>query len=164
MDWVTFLKIGHIVGTVLGAGGATFAEIQFREAAKDGQVDASESRLLRLTYQVIRVGLVLIVLSGFGYLLYFRIAGFEERLYSPRLWAKLMITGVLVANAFLLHVRRIPIWAGAGVSIVSWYAALVLGAWRSLDASFWMMMFWYVVIVLLVLPLMRAWHRPPQQP
>lgn len=161
VDWSTFLKIGHIVGTVLGAGGATLAEFQLRQAARDGTINQAERGLLGVTYWVIRLGLILIVFSGFGFFLYLRINPHTSFvLYEPRMWAKLTITGILVVNAFLLQVRRVPTWVGAAVSISGWYAALILGAWRSLEAGYVMIMLIFVAAVFPVLWLMRYLHRP----
>lgn len=161
MDWPTVLKISHIVGTVLGAGGATFAGIFLHSAKEDGVVDDTESRFLQLTYWVLRLGLIVLVVSGFGYLLYFRLSGFEERLYSPRLWAKLILTAILLINAILLQVRAVPLWFGGAISIVSWYSALVLGAWRSMDLSNWTLLILYLVIVSLVALFLRQREMVP---
>lgn len=165
MDWSTFLKIGHIVGTVLGAGGATFAEFQLREAARDGTVNRTEGKLLALTYWLIRVGLILIVFSGFGFFLYLRLQPhLAFVLYEPRMWAKLTITAVLVINAFLLQVHRLPTWLGAAVSLTGWYAALVLGAWRSLEAGYVTIMATVVAVLIAMTWLMRYLHQKPATP
>jgi hypothetical protein len=164
MDWSTFLKIGHIIGTVLGAGAATLVEFQLFAAARDGSVNPSEGRLLSVTFWLIRIGLIMIVFSGFGFFLYLRLQGLSFVLYEPRMWAKLTITGLLVMNAFLMHVRRIPLWVGAAISITGWYTALVLGAWRSLEAEYVMIMATYVVVLLPAMWLMRYLHDRPVDP
>lgn len=163
VDWSTFLKITHIIGTVLGAGGATFAEFQLREAARSGGVNRAEGKLLSLVYWLIRVGLILIVFSGFGFFLRLRLEpGLSFVLYEPRMWMKLLITGLLVTNAFMLHVRRIPLWLGAAVSLTGWYAALVLGAWRGLEAGFLLQLIVFMAVLTAVTWLMRYLHERPQ--
>ena len=87
MEIYPFLTISHIVGIVLGVGGATFAEFLYLRALKDGVVDAEEKIILDTTYRIIRIGLFLAVISGFGFLLLFRFTGAEERLLDPKLWA-----------------------------------------------------------------------------
>lgn len=137
------------------------AEFQLREAARDGKVNRAEGKLLSVTYWLIRVGLVLIVFSGFGFFLYFRLhPNLVHILYEPRLWAKLTITALLVVNAFLLHVHRIPTWVGAAISITGWYAAVILGAWRSLEAGYIFLMLAFGAVLLPVLWLMRSLHQP----
>lgn len=162
MDWTTFLKISHIIGTVLGAGGATFAEFQLRAASRDGTVNQAEGRLLSVTYWLIRVGLIIVVFSGFGFFLYLRLQPhLSFVLYEPRMWAKLTITGLLVVNAFLLHVRRLPLWLGAAISLTGWYGALILGAWRSLELGYLLLMAIFVAVLLPVSWLMRYLHQRP---
>ncbi len=164
MDWRTVITITHIIGTVLGVGGATFAEVFYRKALKDGAVDETEGSFLGTTYRVLRIGMVLLVLSGFGYLLLTRLSGRTEHLYDPRLWMKLTMTVVILVNALLMALRKIPPWFGAAISIVSWYGALVLGIWRKLDASFFTILLWYAVVVAIAAFIFRAWKTGERSP
>lgn len=150
---------------MLGTGGATLAEFQLRQAARDGKVNPSEGAMLSLTYWLIRIGLIMIVFSGFGFFLYLRLQPhLSFVLYEPRMWAKLTLTGMLVINAFLLQTRRIPVWIGAALSLTGWYGALVLGSWRSLDAGFLMIMSVFTVVALAAMWLMRYLHQPLSRP
>lgn len=149
MGWENFLTIGHIIGTVLGVGGATFAEIFYIKSAKDGKIDPYESDTLRTVYFVLRLGLIILVISGFGFLLSTRLEGQSIYLYSPRTWAKLTITLLIAINAILLQVRKMPIFLGGPISLTSWYAALIIGAWR-MRASFVEIMSIFVLAVILV--------------
>ncbi len=79
---------------------------------------------------------------------------------SPRFWAKMTIVLIASLNGFVMHrllfpifarcarektaigsaefIRYAPLLVIAGpVSAISWYAALILGAWRSLRLSYW---------------------------
>ena len=129
----TIITISHIIGTVLGAGGATFAEIFYIKSMRDGQVDPTESSFLKTTYRVIRIGLIILILSGLAYFILFRIEGRTTVLYSERMWAKIILTLIILGNAILLQARKIPFWLGSAISLTSWYAALVLGVWRSMQ-------------------------------
>ena len=64
MDLHTLLVLVHVAGTILGVGGATIAEVQVLKALKDGKVDANERALMHANYFIIRVGTVIVVLSG----------------------------------------------------------------------------------------------------
>ena len=160
-----FLILSHIIGTVLGVGGATFAEILSMRALKDGTINKEESALLKAVYTTLRVGLIIAVLSGFGFLLFFRINGQEDRLLDPQLWAKMTIVTVLVFNALLLTLHRIPFWLGGAISLTSWYAALVLGSWRGLSSSYVNIILVYILAIFLVagiLHVIKKWYfRPP---
>lgn len=151
MGIYTFLIIIHLTGTVLGVGAATFAEIFYLKALKDGVISPEEGSTLRTIYSVLRIGLVLSVLSGFGFLLLYRMTGQEERLFDPALWAKMSIIIILVVNALLLQLRRIPMWLGAPLSLASWYAAMVIGAWHDIAYSYIEIMLGYIVSVVLMI-------------
>ncbi len=162
--WYIFLTAGHIIGTALGVGGATLAEIFYLKSSRDGVVDAAEASFLKTTYRVLRVGMLLLVLSGFGYLLLARIAGTTEALYSPKLWAKLTIILILLAGVLLWQAKKVPMWLGSPVSLVSWYAALILGIWRGLAAPYLTIMVWYaaaIVVVGVILHFIRKALAPP---
>ena len=135
MDWYTILIIAHIVGVALGVGGATFAEVNLVYAKRDGEISPDENALMQSTYAVLRLGFFLLVLSGFGFLLYYRLSGAEELLYSSALWAKFAVIGILSASAVLMQLRLIPLLWGSAVSITSWYAALVLGVFARGDVN-----------------------------
>lgn len=149
MDWRTFITLGHIIGTVLGVGGATFAEIFYIKASRDGIIDPVEKEFLKTTYRFLRIGLIVLIISGFGYLILARLTGQTANLYNPRLWAKMLITVVLLLNAIALQARIMPLWLGSGVSLASWYAALILGAWRT-EISFFKIIFIYVLAVIII--------------
>ncbi len=152
MEWHTFLVVIHLIGTALGVGGATFAEIFLFKAVRDGEIDPIESSFMQVTYRVVRVGLVFLVLSGFGFLIFYRLTGLEERLYSPLLWAKLSIVVVILINAILLQTRRIPLWLGSALSFASWYAAMLMVPLRSaiMPISYLEIIAWYIVSVVVV--------------
>lgn len=161
MSIYTFLVLTHIIGAILGTGAATFAEIFYVRALKDGVVTPEEGAGLKVIYTILRVGLVLAVVSGFGFLLLYRVTGLEERLLDPKLWAKMTIIVVLVVNALLLQLHRIPMWLGASLSLTSWYAATILGAWRMVPYSYIQIMLGYlvaVVVVAVVLSRIKSWY------
>lgn len=164
MSWQILLTFFHIIGTVLGVGGATFAEIFYCKAMKDGHVDPLEGDFLKATYRLLRIGMVLLILSGFGFFALYRINGYGELLYDPRFLAKVTLIAIIFFNALLLQTKKIPFWLGSSLSFTSWYAALVLGAWRSIDASYLSIMASYagaVIAVALILHVIRKLYLKP---
>src|SRR3989338_5578424 len=150
MPWDIIIRISHVIGTVLGVGGATMSQIFIFKALSDGKVSKTEDQWLKITYTVLRIGLVVLVISGFAFLLHSRLEGFEERLYSARTWSKIIMTLIILINAVLLQVRRIPFWLGSSVSLVSWYGALVLGVWRGLTAGYLGIFSVYIIAIFVV--------------
>ena len=165
MNWHSFLIIVHLIGTVLGVGGATFAEIFYLKAKRDGVIEPLEVDYLKTSYLVLRIGLFILIISGFGFLLFYRLSGYGGGLLNPKLWAKLAIVVILILNAFLIQIRKIPMWLGASVSLTSWYGAMILGAWRTLDASFISIIIAYVIAIFIVvgiLELIKRYLKIPQ--
>ena len=150
MDWYTFLIITHLIGTVLGVGGATFAEIFYLKAKKDGIIEPLEIDHLRTIYFVLRIGLFISIITGFSFLLFYYLIGASELFLNPKLWAKLLIVTILVLNAFLIKFKKIPMWLGASISLTSWYGAMILGAWRTLNVSFINIIIIYIIAIFIV--------------
>ncbi|MDZ4226963.1 MAG: hypothetical protein U1D26_00625 [Patescibacteria group bacterium] len=156
----------HIIGTVLGVGAATFAEIHYTRFNADDIVTDDERKTLAITYTVMRAGLFLLVISGFGFLLYLRLTEYTDLLTSATFLAKMTVVGVLVGNALLLQARIMPLAVGAAVSLTSWYTALVLGVLRDTNASYVEILVYYVGTIMLVggvLRLIRIRYHAPQQ-
>jgi hypothetical protein len=158
MDLYTALVLAHVVGTVLGVGGATFAEVNLIRALKDGEITPEEGYLMRGVYAILRLGFFLLIVSGFGFLLYYRLHGMEEFLYSEKLWAKLTVIGVLSVNAILLQTHKIPLLWGSAISFVSWYMALALGVMRGVDYSYGMILIVYGILIILAYGGMKKIH------
>jgi FtsH-binding integral membrane protein len=152
------LVIMHIIGTVLGVGAATFAEIHYTRFASDDIITDDERKTLATTYTVMRAGLFLLALSGFGFLLYFRLTENVEILLSPAFWAKMTVVAVLIGNALLLQMRLMPFAVGTAVSLTSWYTALVLGVIRPTDTTYVEFLVYYGVAIVLVGVVLR-WIR-----
>ena len=64
MDPLTLLIIGHLIGSVLGVGGATFIEIFLNKALRDGEVNPTEGSFLKATFTTVRVGLLISLVTG----------------------------------------------------------------------------------------------------
>lgn len=148
MDLHTILVLVHIIGTILGVGGATIAEVQIVKALKDGKVDASEKALMHANYFIIRVGTVIVVLSGILLVWWWlKEGGSDWVLTSHKVWVKEIITVLIVLNAVALSRRWVPLWLGSAVSFTSWWAATVLGVWRDVPYSFWTLLIGYIIAV-----------------
>lgn len=146
----------HILGAVLGTGGATFAEIFSIKALRDGVVEPIEADYLKTVYVIIRIGLILTILSGFGFLFLYRVGGHSEFIYNVKLWAKLTVIIILTLNAILLQAHKMPFWLGGPISFVSWYTALFLGIFRKIDAGYFTIMLWYVVALIVCIVAFRS--------
>ena len=150
MDVYLFLILAHTIGAVLGVGGATLAEVLLVKALKDGSMDPLESNLMHGVYSVVRVGFVISLMSGFSFLILYKINGQTGQIWSPVLWAKMTVVFFIGLNAILLQARAIPLKLGSAVSFVSWYTALFLGVFiRDLSAGYFSIIFVYLIALIL---------------
>lgn len=148
IDSFEIFTIFHILGTILGVGGATISDIVFFKATKDGTIQDKEWGILRYISFVIWTGLIVAILSGIGFLLQM------DDINNPKIWAKVTIIGVIFLNGVFLHWKIFPLFASmvgkkmedtqfvnnmtmvftsGAISITSWYLVFIMGAWRGLN-------------------------------
>ena len=63
-----WLLIGHIVGAILGVGGATFIEVNLNIALKDGKMDATDKAFMAKTFLITRIGMFIGFVTGVGFI------------------------------------------------------------------------------------------------
>jgi hypothetical protein len=167
MDLHTILLIGHIVGVALGAGGATTSDFLFLSILRNGRIEKAEYRLLKVASGIVIGGLMLLAATGLGLII---LSGSV----SHRFFAKMTIVLIAALNGGLMHAKLFPLLHKSAqkqqlfhlngfakqlprisifgaVSSVSWYAALVLGAWRSLSLGYAQILTGYVAVLLLTM-------------
>lgn len=150
MDIYTIIVAGHVIGTILGAGGATIAEFQIVRALRDKKVSDEERALMHINYRMIRVGMALILVSVIGMFWYHLREGNEFILTSEKLWIKDLMFVAILVNAVALHKRWVPLWLGASISFTSWWGATLLGLAGRLPYSFETYLIGYIVAIFAV--------------
>ncbi|MBI2048318.1 MAG: hypothetical protein HYT30_00100 [Parcubacteria group bacterium] len=149
IDTYSLLVIAHLFGAALGIGGATFIEVFLNLALRDGKVDPTEKLFLTLTYKVLRFGLIISLITGLGFLVFYFANNQLYRMTNPVFISKMLVIVILVANAYLLHIHKMKLWWGSTLSFMSWYFAFFLGTFltHSIRFGFWEIMIAYVVFV-----------------
>lgn len=150
MDIYTLIIAGHVIGTILGTGGATVAEFQINRALRNKNVSKEERALMHVNYTMIRVGMAVILISVVGMLWYHLSQGNMWILTSEKLWIKDVMFVMIFINAILLTKRLVPLWLGASISFTSWWGATLLGLAGRLPYSFETYLAGYVVAVFVV--------------
>ena|SRR3990172_11555827 len=162
MEWYTLLKFTHILGTVLGVGATTLTEIFSIKFKKDGELSPTEHQILQTCYSVIRWGLALLVFSGFGYLILWRLnmAG-PDFFFNSRFLAKLTVVGILLFVTLLMNLKMIKMELGSAIATTAWYMAMFLGIWRSLQWSYPTFIAFYVLALIAVYFLLDYFRKRP---
>lgn len=153
-DRETLFTMFHLLGVVLGAGGAFASDAMFLSSIKDRKFSKTEIRFLKLGSAMVWTGLVILIASG-TLLFLGDPAGY---LASSKFLAKMTIVAVIVANGLIFHLTHIPrivrhvgedlsssdefarkgglLFLSGVISMVSWVSALSLGALRSVPYSY----------------------------
>jgi len=170
MDFSLFLTFFHILGVALGVGGATVSDLLFFRAITDRRISKDEFAMLHTLGYVLWAGLIILFLSGVGFVTsQLIVAGSSSYLSSAWFWAKMTIVFTLFCNALVMHMKVFPFMTAhldqeltyqkvkdkmillsmtGVVSIVSWYSAMALGVTRGLDFSYFFIVNAYVMVLL----------------
>lgn len=163
------LVIVHLTGLAMGVGGATFANVFFFKFLKDLKISQREADVLNTISQVIWFGLALLVISGIGLYL-----NDPERLNeSSKFLTRMVVVSVMIVNGAFLNLKVTPhlihisfgddphknpeeelrrerkiAFSLGGISLVSWYSALILGALESIPLSFPKLLSIYILLLI----------------
>lgn len=136
MDTHSLLILGHILGTILGVGAATFIEIHLNMFLREGKMDDSKKKVMAKDFLVSRIGLVIAFLTGIGFIIEYATHNQLFRLADGVFWAKMAIIAIIIINAVLLHKHKIGLYWGSAFSFVSWWAAMLLGTFLTNGVKF----------------------------
>lgn len=153
MGLKTALIIAHLIGLAIGVGGATLLDLIIMRFMVRGRISREQASIVQLASTLVTAGLVLLWLSGLGFLVYYY-AFTPESLANPKVHAKIAIVAALTLNGVLIHHYILPVirknvgrqlfdgvsvarkrgmLALGAVSATSWYVPLALGALRELN-------------------------------
>jgi hypothetical protein len=136
MDIHTSLIIGHILGTILGVGGATFVEIHLNMALRDGKMDDTERLFMKKDFLITRIGMFIGFVTGMGFVIDYVLNGQLFRLMDGVFWAKMLIFVIIIINAYLLHKHKVGLYWGSAFSFVSWWSVMLLGTFLTNNVKF----------------------------
>lgn len=154
LDVHSLLTIVHLVGVVIGAGGAFASDLMFFSAIKDMKIGSTDLRYLKLGSRMVWAGIIILIISGS--LLF--LGDLDRYLNSSKFLAKMVIVAVIIANGYVLHAVHLAFFTrhvgkplrtsddflslspymvmSGAISMVSWMSALILGSLRRVPYSF----------------------------
>ena len=156
----------HIVGVVIGFGGAIITDLLFLKFAKDGKIVASESIVLSTMSKIIWIGILIIVISG----LFILLSDIERYTHSAKFLLKMLVVWIIVINGLILNfvitpklpnvnfgkinpsedktrsIRKLVSVAGA-ISATSWWTVFILGMLRFSPAPFLFLLTCYILVL-----------------
>lgn len=142
----------HLIGLVMGLGGAIVGDILFFRFLKDLRISKKESEVLHYVSQIVVIGLFILAASGTAIFL----SDPARYMVSSKFVTKMIIVLVIAINGFALHkilapklmdiewnrgtaarhrpLRKLAFALGA-ISSSSWFVALLLGSLSSIPFS-----------------------------
>ena len=147
MQLLTLVKILHLIGLIMGLGGAVLLDFSiFRRGVVRPVSRFTVHQAITLS-RIVSFGLVMLWLTGAA-LIAIGYAAKPEYIENPKLWAKVLIVWILTVNGFAIHAKVLPllkrsvgrtIFAGrpkrqigfltglGAISFTSWVTPFVLG-------------------------------------
>jgi hypothetical protein len=163
MEWQPLIVVAHIVGAAIGVGSAMATDSVFLRSIRNRHISSEQFVLIRSVSDVVMTGLGLVALTGVALLLLS-----PELIHTAKFQAKMLVVVVLLVNGLLFHGLALPYMAkhrdqwldgevlslsrrwlfaiSGALSGVSWFAALILGAWDPPEIGFALMALIYLAV------------------
>ncbi|WP_114749069.1 hypothetical protein [Pleomorphovibrio marinus] len=180
--WLIFQKLGHpiesliraveytltfhLLGMILGLGGTFILDILIFHFLRDFKINKQEAVIMHLISQLIIIGLILLIVTGFALFL----TDTESYLASGRFLMKMTAVLVLTVNGLILNFYMMPeieklsltkedldkyqpikkvAFAVGAVSMISWFAAFFFAMIKDLETFDYIpMLIVYVVLLI----------------
>jgi hypothetical protein len=169
MHFLTFIKIFHLMGLVMGFGGAVLLDFTIFSRGIVRPVSQYTIHQSIVLSRIVSVGLAVLWITGIA-LIWLNLADKPEYLTNQKLWAKIAIVMVLTANGFFIHHKILPMLKErignrlfdnllrsqlalltliASISLISWVTPFVLGKASELNyvTPMWQIMVVYFIAV-----------------
>jgi hypothetical protein len=169
MHLLTFIKIFHLVGLVMGFGGAVLLDLTIFKHGVLRPISQYTIHQTELLSRFVTWGLILLWGTGFG-LIAINLVDKPEYLTNQKLWAKMAIVVLLTINGVFVHNKVLPILREkigqrifemakkretllltlvGSLSFVSWTTPFILGKASELNyvTPMWMIMAAYFAAV-----------------
>jgi hypothetical protein len=108
MLFLTFVKLFHLLGLILGFGGAILLDATVFTRGVIRPVSQYTIHQAEVLSRVVTLGLVMLWTSGAA-LIWINLATKPEYLTNQKLWAKIAIVVVLTLNGILIHHKVLPL-------------------------------------------------------
>jgi hypothetical protein len=176
MHIITFIKIFHLLGLVMGFGGAMLLDMTIFSRGIIRPVSNFTIHQAEVLSRIVTWGLIVLWLTGIA-LIWMNTLDKPEYITNEKLWAKIAIVMLLSANGVLIHHTILPylkenvgrrlfdgmsgpmlaafVFAGS-ISFVSWTTPFILGEASELNyvTPMWIILAAYSIAVLVVWAIM----------
>lgn len=152
----TVLIFVHLASFALSFGLVVFCDFMMLSVPIRGEISEQQLGLLKTCSKWIHLALFVLILSGLGFLVYYRLQ-MPAALLNPKLYVKMTVVMILSLNGFWLHRYGMRILERArtqnlllpqnlaslrkllmsgGLSAISWWSAFAMGTFKELNFVF----------------------------
>lgn len=133
---ITYVLVAFLqsLGVSLGVGSSTIAVLNFLTAVRDGTVDDSEKRMMRVVYTILRVAMGIILFTMFLQGI-FLVSAYGTFYFHPFVVFAWTVVIVLYVNAVLMTKRLMPRSIGPSLQAASWYTLALLYFFSTINAT-----------------------------
>lgn len=133
----------YTVGLCLGVSTLVLTFYYFVVAK--GHTEPAEKRMMHIAYNVLRIGMVLVVLSEITTLIYnYHVHNFIYWTDNPELLIRTTIFAVIVVNALAMQYGKISMWLGPVFAGGSWYAYFFFAIWIETETTYGVLFAGYI--------------------
>lgn len=141
----------HTAGLTFGVGSSTFALIFYIKALEDHKIDASEKSFMHIVYVVLRIGMVLITLSLISFAIIWFYTDKQALLFNPVYVMEWILIGVIIINAMLMTIHKMPMWLGPSLAGGSWYFLFLITTISLENVEYATFISFYMIFVVIFL-------------
>ena len=167
----------HILGVAFGLGIATGMDLLLvKNIITKRTLTESRYNVLEQLSKIVTWGLILLWISGIGFLWTYQQVS-PEKLLNPKIWSKLMIVTILTVNGIFIHHFLLPklkrcinkrvdqvcsykemavIFSSGAISMVSWYIPFIYGTVPQLNFAFSFTVFTTIYLSILAMAVICA--------
>lgn len=102
MTFLTVVKMIHLLGLMMGFGGAVLTDLIVLRGAILKPIDETVVRIIGVLSKIVFAGLFILWVSG-AMLLYIRVSNDSMVLTNEKIWAKIIIVILLTMNGIIVH-------------------------------------------------------------
>lgn len=107
MQVLTFVKIFHLLGLIMGLGGAVLLDFTVLMQGVLRPISGYTLHQVKVLSRAVTVGLALLWITG-GLLILLNYQIEPQYITNPKLWAKILIVVGLTFNGILIHNKVLP--------------------------------------------------------
>lgn len=172
------LRILHFIGLAFGIGAATMLDLIVLRFFIYKKISPAAFDIFKFGSGIVSIGICILWLSGFGFLAFYALVE-PIKLTNEKVWAKMVIVLILTINGLIIHKSILPVLKSqvgkrvfegldmterrklvtvGTISVVSWYAPLIIANLSSLNFTVpaLQILSAYALVLLVVLALARV--------